>query len=278
MISLEEFMPVPPVEMVVRSALAEWAFLWVNVAICMALIVWAVRLSRGWKTWVPIMCVVGGALTLILEPTIDSHLHVWWPEHGQPTVISGWGRDLPLLVLPVVMWYFGAGVLLRWHWLVKYGAIKRLWTVYAIEVGAALALEPAAIALHLWHYYGEQGIRFFGYPLWWPFIGGACNVLAGTVLYKMTPYLKGWRVLMAAPLIPMCVAAVYWGAGWPMFYVLNIEPAYTVVLLTSFFSVALAFIIVWLCTVASRNEAQASIERTADAVTESAVCQPSASM
>ena len=252
MIPLEQFAPVPPVDLQVLSPIAEWGFLWVNVAICVALLVWAVKLSRDWRTWIPLMCVIGGALTLLLEPTIDDHLQVWWGIHEQPTVISGFGRDLPLLVLPVVTWYFGAGVLLRWHWLVKHGAIKRIWTVYAIEVGAALCLEPPAIALDIWHYYGEHGLRFFGYPIWWPFVGGACNVLAGTVLYKMTPYLTGWRVLIAAPLIPMSVAAVYWGAGWPMFYVLNVEPGFLVVVLTSFFSIALAFVIVWLCTIASR--------------------------
>ena len=243
--------PEPPVEMVVRSALAEWAFLWVNVAICVALLVWAIVVSRKWKTWIPMLCIVGGALTIVLEPVIDAHLQVWWPAHEQPDVITGWGRNLPLLCLFVVTWYFGAGVLLRWHWLQQAKSRQWLWTVYAIEVGAALALEPPAIALHLWHYYGEHGFRFFGYPIWWPFVGGACNMLAGTVLYRMTPHLTGIRVLLAAPLIPMCVAAVYWGCGFPMFYVLNVEPGPWVVVPVSFLSIGLAFIVVWLCTIAT---------------------------
>jgi hypothetical protein len=252
MIPLEMMAPEPPIDMVVRSALAEWAFLWVNVAICVALVVWAIVVTRQYRTWIPLLCVIGGAITIYLEPLIDAHLQVWWPKHEQPTVVSGWGRELPLLALFVVTWYFGAGVLLRWHWLQKEGPVKWLWTVYAIEVAAALALEPPAIALHLWHYYGEHGLRFFGYPIWWPFVGGACNMLAGTVLWRMTPYLKGWKVILAAPLIPMCVAAVYWGAGWPMFYVLNVEPAHWVVYLVSFSSIGLAFMIVWLCTIATR--------------------------
>lgn len=252
MIPLEQFAPEPPVDMVVRSTLAEWGFLWINVAICVLLVVWAIRVGRRWHTLIPVLCVAGGAITIILEPLIDAHLQVWWPEHTQPTVIAGWGRELPLLAFFVVTWYFGAGVLLRWHYLQKHGPTKWLWTVYAIEVGAALALEPVAIAMHLWHYYGAHGFRFFDYPIWWPFVGGACNMLAGTVLYRMTPHLKGWKVIITAAIIPMCVAAVYWGAGWPMFYVLNVEPPAWVVYPVSFLSIGLAFVVVWLCTIATR--------------------------
>lgn len=254
MIPLDQFAPVPPIGMKVLSPLAEWGFLWANVVICVGLLVWAVRAAREQRSAIPYMCIIGGALTLFLEPTIDSHLQVWWGLHEQPSIISGFGRDLPLLVLPVVTWYFGAGVLLRWHWLMRHGAIRRMWMIYAIEVAAALCLEPPAIALDIWHYYGEQGLRFFGYPIWWPFVGGACNVLGGSLLYKMTPHLRGWRVIIAAPLIPMAVAAVYWGAGWPMFYILNVEPGFWTVLPVSFISIGLAFVIVWLCSLASRPE------------------------
>jgi hypothetical protein len=50
----------------------------------------------------------------------------------------------------------------------------------------------------------------------------------------------------------MAAAAVYWGAGWPMFYVLNVEPGFWTALPVSFISIGLSFVIVWLCTLAGR--------------------------
>jgi hypothetical protein len=247
----EDFAPAPPMNMVVYSATAEYVFLWIQVAICIGGIIYALVVGRRTKSLLPMMCMVGGALTIFIEPLVDSHLHVWWPIHEQPDVITAWGRKIPIMVLPIVTWYFGIGALLRLDWLQRNGAKSRLWLVYAVEVGMAIALEPPAIQLDLWHYYGEHGLRFFGYPIWWPFVGGACGCAAGTLLYKMAPYLIGWRVFLGALLAPMAVAAAYWGVGWPMFYVLNVQPPVWVVYLTSFATIGQALIVVWLCTIAT---------------------------
>ena len=153
-------------------------------------------------------------------------------------------------LLPL-MCMIGVGILLRLHMLQKYGVKSPLWLVYGVEVAMAFALEPPAISLGLWHYYGEQGLRFFGYPIWWPFVGGACGCFAGTLLDKMVPYLQGWRQLIGALLVPMAVAAVYWGVGWPMFFVLNLQPPVWVVYVVSFATVGLAFSVVWMCTIAT---------------------------
>jgi hypothetical protein len=67
----------------------------------------------------------------------------------------------------------------------------------------------------------------------------------------MAPDLIGWRVFLGALLAPMAVAAAYWGVGWPMFYVLNVQPPVWVVYLTSFATIGQALIVVWLCTIAT---------------------------
>jgi hypothetical protein len=162
-----------------------------------------------------------------------------------------WGRTLPVMIVPILIWYFGVGILIRIHLLQKFGAASPLWLAYAIEVGMAFLLEPPAISLGLWHYYGEHGPRFFGYPIWWPFVGGACGCFAGTLIFKMKPYLTGWKVIFTAPIIPMTVAGVYWGAGWPMMFALNLRPPIWVIYVAAVSSVGLAFGVVWMCTIAT---------------------------
>lgn len=241
--------PEPPYTLQVHSKFAEYTFAWVIVAACLASFWYAIVAGRRGKTTIPFWCMIGGALTIMLEPLIDSHLQVWWPIHHQPDILNVWGRDVPLMILPVVTWYFGLNAAMRYRWMQKNGPATKLWTLYAIEVACALALEPPAIQLDLWHYYGNHGLRIFGYPVWWPFVGGACCMAAGTLVYLLAPWLKGWRVVLTAPIIVIGVSAAYWGAGWPMFTVLNIDAPTWMVLPASALSIAFSFLIVWMCTI-----------------------------
>ncbi|MBO0727909.1 MAG: hypothetical protein J2P57_01535 [Acidimicrobiaceae bacterium] len=257
-------LPTPPLDSVIRTELGQWLFLGANTTIFVVGIVYAAFHSRRAGTLIPLMCLLGGAACIYTEAIVDSHLQVWWPIHTQPDVWHAFGRSIPIMVIPIVGWYFGLGTYLRWAFLQKLGARLPVWKVYLAEVGAAILLEPPAIQLHLWHYYGEQGIRLFGYPIWWPFIGGACGVLAGTVVYKLTPYLTGWRVLLVPVLIPMSTMAVYWAAGGPMFNALNMEPAQTwISYAAAAVSVAFAFLIVWVCTIATGHHEHRQQEKAA---------------
>jgi len=249
--SAPQLAPDPPYELHVLGKTWEYLFFASQIIICVGAIVYAMRTSRRGKTLIPLMCMLGGAMTIFLEPLVDAQLQVWWPIHYQPDVLHVWGRNIPVMILFVVTWYFGLNAAMRYQWMQDKGPATRLWTLYAIEVGCALALEPPAIQLRLWHYYGDQGFRIFGYPIWWPFVGGACCMAAGTVVYLLAPYLTGIRVVLVAFIVPMAVAAAYWGVGWPMFNVLNTQPAKWVVYPASFLSIGLAFLVVWICTVAT---------------------------
>lgn len=247
--------PNPPYDLQVLGRPWEYLFFASQVLVCVGAVVYAVRASRRSTTLIPLMCMIGGAMTIFLEPLVDAQLQVWWPIHYQADILNVWGRDIPVMILFVVTWYFGLNAAMRYQWMQNKGPATRLWTLYAIEVGSALALEPPAIQLRLWHYYGEHGLRIFGYPVWWPFVGGACCMAAGTIVYLLAPYLTGIRVVLVAFIVPMAVAAVYWGAGWPMFNVLNAQPAKWVVYLASFTSIGLAFLVVWICTIGTGHHA-----------------------
>jgi hypothetical protein len=271
LIPLVVLAPDPPVAEHVRSATWEYLFFASQVLAALGTLTYATVASRRGKSLIPLMCVVGGALTIFLEPLIDSHLQVWWPIHHQPDVLNIWGRNVPMMIVFTVTFYFGLNTAMRYRWMQKNGPQSRLWTLYAIEVGCALLLEPPAIQLHLWHYYGEHGLRIFGYPIWWPFVGGACCMAAGTLIFLLAPYLTGIRVLLVPPILVMGVAAAYWGAGWPMFTVLNAEPSTWIVYIASFVSIGLAFLIVWMCTIATGHRDYRKQQREARRATSTAV-------
>lgn len=262
------FAPVPPVHAHVGGKLSEYIFSGVNIAVFTASCVYAIVHSIRARTWVPVLCMIGGALCVFTEPMVDSHLQVWWPMHYQGNSYVAWGRHVPLMVIAVVGWYFGLGTYVRWAFLQKFGRRMAVWIVYLGEVAAAICLEPAAIQLHLWEYYGTQGIRLFGYPIWWPFVGGACGVVAGTLVYKLVPQLKGFRLTIVPVLIPMGICAVYWGAGLPMFNQLNIAPSASwITYLCEIASVCLAVLIVWICTIATGHHEYRLERKAAKAAT-----------
>lgn len=256
------FGPLPPVHLAVASTTVETVFTGA-VGIIFALVFLSAVMSlvrRG--TWLPLMCVLGATGCVLLEPVIDSHLQVWWGAGAMPAVMTAYGRHLPLLILFSNTVFFGTNALLFLYWMERYQSVKAFWTLYLIQVGVALALEPPGISFDLWNYFGNQGPRFFGYPIWWPFVGGACCIVSGTLIWKLRPLLNGWKVVLVAPLIPMSTAAVYWAAGWPMFLALNMELEGGIVPLVALTAVAQAVLLVWICSVALGFAGNSTKKRT----------------
>lgn len=242
--------PQPPTDLSVLSQTSEYVFTAVVAVIAVVAIIFSLYLGRRLRSWIPILCCVGGFLAVFTEPLIDSHLYVWWPHHSQPDVFDIWGRKVPVVGMLAIMWYFGAGTYLRWMWLKRKGAAANVWALFLTEACVALVLEPLAIHFRIWYYYGEHGLTIFGYPVFWPFIAASCGAAAGTLLFKLGPRLTGFRVLLTVPLIPSTIGAIYWFCGWPMYIVLNAQAPLPVVYTCNLISIGLSLIVVWLCTVA----------------------------
>lgn len=254
---LQSFGPVPPIGMSVASTTVEAAFTWALGGVCALIVLFAIFFSVKRRSVVPLLCVIGAAGCVLVEPLANAQLQVWWGKGAMPTVYTAFGRELPLLILFADIAFFGFNALLFLYWISKPRSSAAFWCLYLIQVGVALALEPPGLHFDLWRYYGEQGIRFFGYPVWWPFVGGACCIVAGSVIHKLLPLLHGWRVLLVAPLVPMATAATYWAAGWPMFLAMNLEPPPWAIHAAALAAVGQAAVIVWICSVALFPSARA---------------------
>lgn len=246
-----QFNPVPPLYLRVHHHANEWIFLSVLSVLAAVGIAVAIMLARKMRSWTPIMCMIGGYLTLYQEPMIDQHLQVWWIRGSLPDVFHAFGRFIPVFLIPALLVYYGVGVMLRWYFLRRFGSRFPIWHIFAIEILLALAIEPAGINLGLWTYYGFQGLRIFHYPLWWPIVGGTCGVVAGTVIYRVEPYLRGWRIICVPVVLALCVMATYWGVGWPMFNFLNKQASHGLIYLGTAITTAQALFVVWVCSVAT---------------------------
>ena len=250
-IDASQFGPVPPVDFSVENHTNEWIYFWAITALAVASMAAAVYLARRIRSWIPVMCMLGAGIAFFTEPMLDTHVQVFWAAGEVPTVFNAFGRDIPLFLLSAYFVFFGLGTALLWYFVTKLGKRFPIWPVFAAETLGAIAIEPAGIQMGLWQYYGFQGVRFFDYPLWWPLVGGTTIVVAGTLIYRLEPYLGGWRVLAVPFVLAMGVMATYWTVAWPMFTLMNKEAAHGLIHAGTVVTTLQALFVVWICSIAT---------------------------
>jgi hypothetical protein len=219
----------PPLGM--PSPTVEWAWTSAQFALATVVLVFAISLTRRYRSPWPVMCVLGGALTAYIEPLIDVTCQVIWATHRQPASIAAFDRVAPIWTLGCYAYLMGFSGIMIWYWNQR-GTIttKKVITLFVVMLVGINALEPIGIWLNLWRYTGQHGVRFFGYPMWYSTMFAAVFVMASAIAYRTKPYLHGWRVTAVVLLIPMVNLGLFCGIGWPMFLALNLDtaPAMTV--------------------------------------------------
>jgi hypothetical protein len=184
--------------------------------------------QRERKLW-PLYVFIAAALVVFYEPFCNVLGHVAWAEINQHTVFTLFGRDVPLAVCLIYMFYFGAPV--TWLMLRMQAGVTsgQLWRYYGIGVLVAAAFEPLLcngnIGIQWWLYYGDnQPLAFTGLPMYWPFISATCVFATAAVFHLMRRYLfdgddrKAWLFIPVGPLVTW---AVHGSASAPVFAALS---------------------------------------------------------
>jgi hypothetical protein len=172
--------------------------------------VWLARRER--QIW-PLMVWLGGAVMALYEPLNNILAHVAYPEEGQHTVFSLFGRDMPGYLVLVYMCYFGLAVPLLMKQFEKGVTPRRCLAFYAVLCCFAMAFEPIPIALDWWTYYGDnQPLEVLGLPLWWVFADAAV-VLGTATLFSLAQrhiLTSDWQSVVFVP--GTMAAVIVWHA------------------------------------------------------------------
>lgn len=222
-------------------------------AAALAALVYCVRVSlrRGQK-W-PLFVFGGAALTVVYEPLNNLLGHCAYPEVGQHTYIDMFGRQIPLFIGFVYMFYFAAPV----TWLMqRYEAgisARRLAKYYAVGVVLCAAFEPVFcngdIGLKWWHYYGDnQALAFTGLPMWWWFVNPMCVFANAYVFHLLRKHVltSDAQTALFVPLGLLCVIAWHLTAGLPMYITIIGTDGKTLTTLATFGSIAIAGMYMWI--------------------------------
>jgi len=198
--------PKPPVDMIMPSM---WqTFFLVATSITLLLM----SLYCLWILWrdhdsVPILTVFGGVIAAgTIEHIIGPAGLLWYPSIGQNSLIEFAGRSYPVFIFTGNGFWYGPAMILLGGLLVKAKSKLHIWMIFGGIALFDLGMEAFGSWTGVFRYYGDQGIRLFGFPLWWDFQNGALTLLIAWIIVQLRhSYLKGWRSLFIIPMIP-CLA------------------------------------------------------------------------
>jgi hypothetical protein len=220
--SIQGQIPQPPVheEMPQTAETIFNVFIFIPLGIALAI---ALRgLFRG-KGQILLYCIIGGAFAAMMEPIVDVLGLVYLKEEGAVGTFTAFGRTMPLYIAFVYPWYVGGMGYMAYRLFERGINMKGLFQLWAVDAVVDVFLETPGILAGTYLYYGHQPFDLWGFPLWWAFVNPVMPMVAGTLIFKIRPYLGNspWKLLALIPLIPMADGLANGATAWPVWFALN---------------------------------------------------------
>jgi len=240
----ENQIPAPPVDMVMPAYNTMIASS--NFVVLGLVTIWSLYESRRTQTLLPLMIMIGAALSAFEEPIFDIVGAVWYPEHGQTPFFRAFNVSISMWLIPAYGWYIGGLGNLMYR---KIGAgltMSQLVMYYFLFWGANLALELPGLNLGIYQYYGDQPFKLFGFPLWMAMTNSVMPILGGALFNLYKDVLTGPRVLLTIPLMTMVTGIPQVAIGWPTWLALNYGGGMAATHVGALLSLGLSFTAVYL--------------------------------
>lgn len=241
--------PVPP-EVVIPATLQS-AFLWITIALAVAVAGYALFISFRQRSAVPILMVVGGLAAILMEPIVTFLGHAVHPKAGQIMMFETVQRAIP--------WHIGLGYMAGFGifyltLLAKHRAgtlaASTIWKTVLVTAVCYFLGEAIPVSNGLWVYYDYQPLWLWKgtAPLTWNILNATCMLTSTTLMLIALPHLKGLAQLLLVPLAAAGAHMGHLGAGYPMFNAMNSTLPHWAIELAGLASVGMAMVIIWLCT------------------------------
>lgn len=191
-------------------------------------------------------CIIGGGIACLFEPIVDLLGMAYMRERAAITTFASMGRDFPLFINFVYIWYVGGLAYLAYRIYSTGVTRKGLFVLYGIDVVINIFLESPGVIMGAYEYYGPQPLNFWGLPLWWVCVNPIMPMTAGALIYRLAPHLPGWRLALVIAFIPMADGIANGATAWPMWTSLNLDASLVATHLTWLVTLGLALTSVWI--------------------------------
>jgi hypothetical protein len=239
------FPPLPPV----ATAMPQTLQLVFTLAMIIPMVLVTGYVIHYWRRTgdpIPALCILGGALTTLIEPLVDVLGLCWYPVDGQWVLLKTFGRSTPVLCLFGYMWFMGGMTAWTYIKLKRDASLRTTITWFAIFIAVNAVVEIPGVHTRVYWYYGVQPLKIFGWPLWWGFVNVGLSVVAAAVLIRLAPHLKAFRIAAVVLIVPIVDAGFNAGAGWPVYTALNSTSNGIIAQLAGTATCALTLVIIWL--------------------------------
>lgn len=208
---------------------------------------WILRDARATRSLLPILILVGAAISCLQECIFDVMVLVWWPQYGPEPLYRFLNVSVPVWMLAAYPWYIGGQGYWMYKKLQQGMTAAQLWKLYCFAWVANLFLEIPPLQIgNIYTYYGDQPLQVLGFPLWMAMTNSLMPILMAAMLWSLRDVLTGVRVLFVVPLVPMAVGAAQIVAGWPIWLALNSGLGYAATYPAAFLTLGLSLSIVYL--------------------------------
>ena len=183
--------------------------------IAVAAVIAVLALCRRQRISWPLLVLVSGGATFLLEPMFDHLYGLWFFSENQWTVITTYGIHVPIWLPIIYVPYYGAWTV----WLVRRfsrgAALGDVAKLFLASVALAALAETLYIQVFtLYVYQDHQPFSVADYPIFVAFVNGVPPFLAAIVYVRLLPLLHGWARLAIVGVVPICFAADSFGSGW----------------------------------------------------------------
>jgi hypothetical protein len=190
-------------------------------------------------------CLIGGGIACLFEPIVDTMGLCYIRQQAVTTTFSSMGRDFPLFINFVYIWYVGGLAYLASRIYQTGVTRKAVFQLYLIDVFINIWLESPGVLMGAYEYYGPQPLNFWGLPLWWVCVNPLMPMTAGALIYRLSPHLRGARLALVIAFIPMADGIANGAAAWPVWTALNLNANLVFTYLAWLVTLGLALTCVW---------------------------------
>ncbi len=178
--------------------------------------------ARARRDLVPAFALVGGALSALAEPLLDTLGYIWWPTNIPLTLYTAFGIEIPSYTAMGYCLFLGFGSYLVYERVRAGAGPATVWAIAAAFLCADLLYEIPFLNLGLYDYYGPQPLSVAGFPLFWPFLNASVVVVGGGLMIALCAddRPQAQRAL-GAVLAPVLAIGALLAAGWPVFLALH---------------------------------------------------------
>jgi hypothetical protein len=196
------------------GALGQWVATVLTFGLGLGVLVWIVLLCRKERVVWPMLVILSGTLTCLMEPLFDHLYGLWFLEQGQWHLYTTFGSAQPIWVPAAYLAFYGGATVLIARVIARRPAMRTVWMMYAFIVVMAITAEMTYVSvLDVYQYQDSQPFVVFGYPIFLGFTNAMSALVSGILVYRLAPLLRGAASLYLILIVPMAFAAGLFGSG-----------------------------------------------------------------